>query len=95
MRPVLKTKILYWVVPAMMVTGLFSVPAIAQSLNITSGGENGGPVEILADDGIEWRQDDNIFIARGNAQAIRDTVTVSADLLRIYYYDNLGATEIW
>ncbi len=95
MRLVLKTKLFYWAIPAMLVTGLLSGQTMSQSLNITSGGNNGGPVEILADDGIEWRQDENIFIARGNAQAIRDTVTVNADLLRVYYYDNQGATEIW
>jgi lipopolysaccharide export system protein LptA len=67
----------------------------AQSLNITSGGEDGGPVEILADDGIEWLQNDNIFIARGNAMATRGVVKVMADLLRAYYYDNAGTTEIW
>ena len=66
-----------------------------QSLNITSGGADGGPVEILADDGIEWQQDESIFIARGNALATRGEVNVRADLLRAYYYDNAGSTEIW
>ena len=76
-------------------TFFLSHQSAAQSLNITSGGEDGGPVEILADDGIEWQQDESIFIARGNARATRGEVNVTADLLRAYYYDNAGTTEIW
>ncbi len=67
----------------------------AQSLNITSGGEGGGPVDILADDGIEWRQDESVFVARGNARAIRGEVVINSDLLRAYYRENAGSTEIW
>jgi len=69
--------------------------AHAQSLNIASGGENGGPVDIFADDGIEWQQEQNIFVARGNAKAVRDSVEVAADVLRAYYRDNAGNSEIW
>ncbi len=75
------------------VTG--SVSVAAQSLNITSGGDEGGAVEILADDGIEWLQNENIFIARGNAVANRGVVSVKSDLLRAYYYEKDGSTEIW
>ena len=67
----------------------------AQSLNIASGGENGGPVEIFADDGIEWQQGESVFIARGNAKAVRETLEVASDVLRAYYRDNNGTTEIW
>ncbi len=69
--------------------------ARAQSLNIASGGENGGPVDIFADDGIEWQQEQNVFIARGNAKAVRDSVEVDADVLKAYYRDNAGTSEIW
>lgn len=79
----------------MVLMALWPQVSLAQSLNITSGGGDGGPVEILADDGIEWQQDENIFIARGNARAIRGELNVNADLLRAYYYDNAGSTEIW
>jgi len=69
--------------------------AHAQSLNIASGGENGGPVEIFADDGIEWQQEQNIFIARGNAKAVRGEVEVVSDVLKAYYRETAGNTEIW
>jgi lipopolysaccharide export system protein LptA len=43
------------------------------------------PIEILADEGIEWRQDEQAYIARGNARAIQGEVTVHADMLTAYY----------
>ncbi|GAA0589482.1 LptA/OstA family protein [Caenispirillum bisanense] len=62
-------------------------PAAAQTLNLATGGSGGGqgaapvPIEVLADDGIEWLQDERRFIARGNAVATRGTTQVLADRL--------------
>jgi lipopolysaccharide export system protein LptA len=65
----------------------------AQSLNFGSGDT---PIEIDADNGIEWQQDGLIFVARGNARAIRGEVQVLADELRAYYRKTpKGGTEIW
>jgi len=69
--------------------------ARAQSLDLTSGGEDGGPIEITAEDGIEWQQGNSIFLARGNAKAVRGEVTVNADLLKAYYKDGGGPSQIW
>lgn len=69
--------------------------AHGQSLNIASSGGDGAPVEIFADDGIEWQQEQNIFIARGNAKAVRGPLEVFSDVLKAYYRDNAGTTEIW
>ncbi len=55
--------------------------AHAQQLDLT----HGGPVDITASDGIEWRQTDQQVIARGNARAIRGAVTVTADRLIAWY----------
>ena len=67
--------------------------AQAQSLNFGSGDT---PIEIDADNGIEWQQDGLVFVARGNARAIRGDVSVLADELRAYYRQtNDGSTEIW
>ncbi|WP_439576532.1 LptA/OstA family protein [Elioraea sp.] len=63
------------------------VPAAAQELALT--GE--GPVEILADDAIEWRRDDQTVIARGNARASRGGTTVFADRLIARYRNREGA----
>ena len=54
------------------------------------------PLEIYADEGIEWRQDDKTWIARGNARAVRGNVTVHADVLTARYR-KLGKdkSKIW
>ncbi len=67
----------------------------AQTLNFGSG-DSDLPIEIEADNGIEWQQDAMIFQARGNAVATRGDVRVLADVLRAYYRrEPGGGTEIW
>ncbi|MCA3423140.1 MAG: hypothetical protein INF81_09335 [Roseomonas sp.] len=51
----------------------------------------GGPIEVTARDGIEWRQNDQVVIARGAAQAVRGGVTIDADLLLARYRPRGGA----
>lgn len=53
----------------------------AQQLDLA----HGGPIGITARDGIEWRQADREVIARGDAQAVRGDVTVTADRLIAFY----------
>jgi len=69
--------------------------ARAQGLNFGSGGDE-RPIEVFADEGIEWQQEKMIFLARGNARAIRGEVTVYGDELRAYYRKGPdGGTDIW
>jgi lipopolysaccharide export system protein LptA len=65
-----------------------AVPAVAQSLDLTGG----GPVEITASDGIEWRQQEQVVIARGDAKAVRDGVTITSDRLIARYRPRGGAS---
>jgi lipopolysaccharide export system protein LptA len=66
----------------------------AQTLNFGSGGSD-QPIEIFADDGIEWQQENLLFVARGNARAVRGDVTVFGDELRAYYREKPdGGSEI-
>jgi lipopolysaccharide export system protein LptA len=51
----------------------------------------GGPIDITASDGIEWRQEQRQVIARGNARAVRQNVTVTADRLVAFYRPKDGA----
>nr|MCU0987594.1 hypothetical protein [Acetobacteraceae bacterium] len=44
-----------------------------------------GPIEILADGAIEWRRNDQVVIAAGNARAIRGGTTVFAERLIARY----------
>jgi lipopolysaccharide export system protein LptA len=55
--------------------------ALAQGIDLSQG----GPVDVTASDGIEWRQADQVVIARGNARAVRGGVTVEADRLLARY----------
>ena len=48
----------------------------AQSPNATP-----PPIEVTADQSLEWYQDQNMYVARGNAKAVRGDLTVTADLL--------------
>lgn len=57
---------------------------------------NGQPIEINADNGIEWNSKEKAYIARGNARAAQGDVSVHADTLTAYYREGEGgATEIW
>jgi lipopolysaccharide export system protein LptA len=60
-------------------------------------GESGDfPIEIFAEDGIEWRQEQSVVVARGNARAIRGEIEVTADTLSAYYRQaSTGDSEIW
>jgi lipopolysaccharide export system protein LptA len=60
--------------------------AAAQNFGLgLSAQDNGRPVDIQADDGIEWQQNNRLYIARGNARATRGQATVFADTLMAFY----------
>jgi lipopolysaccharide export system protein LptA len=61
--------------------------ASAQQLDMA----HGGPIDITASEGIEWRQDQRQVIARGNARAVRGNVTVTGDRLIAFYRPKNGA----
>lgn len=46
---------------------------------------NNKPVNIEAENGIEWQQNNKVYIARGNAKATRGDDSVIADTLYAYY----------
>jgi len=67
----------------------------AQGLNFGNG-DSDAPIEVYADNGIEWQQETLTFFAKGNARAIRGEVTVYGDELRAFYRElSDGGTEIW
>lgn len=74
---------------------LQAADAAAQSLSL--GGVSGElPIEVYAQDGIEWQQDGSLFVARGDARAVRGGVEVLSDELRAYYRKNpTGQSEVW
>jgi len=65
--------------------------AIAQLLNPS--GDN-LPLQVQADSGIEWQQDQKLYIARGNAVATRGPASVRADTLIAHYREVKGGGAV-
>jgi len=76
------------------------IPLSRASAQLVTPGDN-SPIQIQADSGIEWQQDAHVYIARGNAVAIRGPGEIHADTLIAHYREakgggNTGAnTEIY
>ncbi|MGB0747438.1 MAG: LptA/OstA family protein [Magnetospiraceae bacterium] len=69
--------------------------AWAQGMDIAAGGGD-SPLEVTAEDGIEWRQDEKMFLAQGNARAVRGDTAVQAGELRAHYRQpEDGDPTIW
>ncbi len=69
---------------------LGTFPLAAQGLGLGPASDD-RPIAISAESGIEWQQDAQVYIARGNAVAKRGTTEVSADTLTAHYRPNKGA----
>jgi lipopolysaccharide export system protein LptA len=58
--------------------------------------KSSAPIEIEADEGIEWRRNEKVYIARGNARAARGDLQVNADVLSAYYRETAkGGSDIY
>ena len=66
-------------------------PAVAQTASQLR--ESDEPLEINAEDGIEWNRNDKTYIARGNARAASGEVEVLADVLTAYYREPAEGEE--
>ena len=75
-------------VRALVLAGLVCIGglprAVAQGLSLGGVSED-RPIEVSADHGIEWQQDAQVYIARGNAMAKRGATEVHADTLTAHY----------
>src|SRR5712692_9225439 len=75
-----------------------AIPAALAAMLITAaaaqtpGPNDNQPLQIQADSGIEWQQDAHLYIARGNAVAIRGSSEVHADLLVAHYREVKGGS---
>jgi len=52
------------------------------------------PITIEADNGLEWDQDKQLYIAKGNALAKQGDSEIHADTLEAYYTETEDGTEI-
>lgn len=81
--------------PALLGLLLLSLPApgAAQGLTGLQSGEQS--LEINAEQGIEWRRNEQLYVARGNAEAIRGELTLYADVMTAHYKKaETGETDI-
>lgn len=68
---------------------LSGAPAFAQETS-------GQPIEIEADDALEWDRENKSYTARGNASAVQGDTSVKAQTLIADYRDSEdGGTQIW
>ena len=78
-----------------LVIFFFQISAVAGGLDLASGSKD-MPIEITADNGIEWEKNKEILIASGNAKASRGGITVLAEVLRAYYRKKTtGGTDLY
>ncbi|WP_037300046.1 LptA/OstA family protein [Rubritepida flocculans] len=71
-----------------LLLALLPLAAAAQTIDLSQG----GPVDITARDGMEWRQAEQVVVARGQARASRDGTTVEAERLIARYRPVAGST---
>lgn len=72
---------------------LWAGSAAGQTGGLTTA--SGQPITIEADGGIEWRQAEKVYVARGNATAVQGETTVRANTLTAHYRETDGETDIW
>jgi lipopolysaccharide export system protein LptA len=78
-------RIAAWLAGLLATLALGSLDAAAQGLNLGGASADNRPIDITADSGIEWQQQAQVYIARGNAVAARGTSEVHADTLTAHY----------
>ena len=66
---------------ALLAAMLLAGHARAQDIDLSKG----GAIDVTAQDGMEWRQNEQMVIAHGDARAVRGAVTVTADTLIARY----------
>ncbi len=59
---------------------------------------NDKPIEIFADDGIEWHKNKNKYVAVGNAKAVSGTLSLESDIIEAFYQEkessSMNITEV-
>lgn len=71
---------------------IFASPVMAQNLT-----DSDSPVEISADNSLEWMQKDKQYIANGNVEVVQGNAKIICNKLIADYRENqkTGNTEIW
>lgn len=80
-----------------MLSLMFAGAALAEALPQTTPANN-QPIDVSADQSLEWDQKARTYTARGNARASRGDFTIFADVLTAYDRDKPDGsdkTEVW
>ncbi len=86
--------------PTVLVLGFF-IAVLAGTPSLQAQGLSGldkgdSPLEINAEQGIEWRRDEQTYVARGNARAARGELEVFADvMIASYKASEKSSTDIY
>lgn len=75
----------FWMILFLMFCGV--AQAAGLGMNLSSGKE---PLAIDAQDGIEWRRKEQLYVAQGDVKAVKGDLTVEADELRALYREENG-----
>ena len=75
---------------------MFCLTTSVQAQGLSNLDRGDEPLEINAEEGIEWRRDEQTYIARGNARAARGELEVFADIMIASYRESAkSATDIY
>ncbi|HCP01161.1 MAG: hypothetical protein CL573_10085 [Alphaproteobacteria bacterium] len=77
------------ILATLLLVTMYVTSSQAQSIGFSHGGD--GPIQIEADDGIEWQRAKQLYLARGNARAQQGSVAVEADELIAFYRPNAAS----
>ena len=77
---------------------IFSSLKHSESQQLTNLDNNNEPIEIFADNGIEWHKNKNKYVALGNAKALSGTLSLESDKIEAFYKENdsssMNITEV-
>ena len=70
----------------------------SESQQLTNLDNNNEPIEIFADNGIEWHKNKNKYVALGNAKALSGTLSLESDKIEAFYEEKessgMNITEV-
>ena len=77
---------------------IFLSSKISESQQLTNFDNSNGPIEIFADDGIEWHKNKSKYVALGNAKALSGSLSLESDKIEAFYKENdssnMNITEV-
>ena len=77
---------------------VFVCSSLIQSQQLSNLNNNDNPIEIFAEEGIEWHKNKNKYVAIGNAKATSGSMTLKSDVIEAFYKEknssDMNITEV-